>query len=119
MIANLEANAGAVPNQIGGTPEECNPKNVILAEELVKILVEEKDKWAYQTGVQVVHFAFAHVANDESTGDFSGKKAECQHVKNRMIDKESAPRLFTDDKARYDNEKEGQNWAQNAGSRYS
>lgn len=86
MIANLEANGRAVPYQVKGTPEKRNPKNVILAEELVEVLVKEKNKRSHQAGIQVVHLTFAHVCHDESTRDLCRKQAECQHIKNWMID---------------------------------
>jgi hypothetical protein len=53
---HFEAYGAAVANHVIGAPQECQPQDVVLVEELVKILVEEEYERSDQSGVEQVHF---------------------------------------------------------------
>lgn len=56
MVAHLQTNVHRVPTKIEGTPEERRPKDIILADELVEVLVEKQDQRAHQSRIKVAHF---------------------------------------------------------------
>lgn len=63
VLADLQADLGAVAQQILGAPDEGEPQQPDLRDDAVEVLVEEQQPGAEQRPVQVIHFRFGHVGN--------------------------------------------------------